>query len=210
MDNEQKSLQCCLTQCEVPLNQKYWNERWQKSETGWDIGKASPAITTYLLQYPNKNAPILIPGCGNAYEAEFLVASGFTNITLIDIAPSAVELLNQKFKNIPQVKVLCEDFFLHQGNYDLIIEQTFFCAIPPVKRKEYAEKAAWLLSNTGKIVGVLFDKQFEKLFPPFGGFAGEYRPIFEPHFIIKTMSKCYNSIPSRKNDELFIILLKKM
>ena len=209
MSKEEKDIQCCVTQCEKPLDQNYWNERWQKNETGWDMGQASPAITEYIKQYPNKNTAVLIPGCGNAYEAEYLVANGFTNITLIDIAPKAVETLKEKFADKPQVKVLCEDFFQHKGNYDLIIEQTFFCAIPPFRRKEYAEKTASLLNENGKIIGVLFDRTFDNPFPPFGGCPCEYKPIFEPHFVIKTMNECYNSIPPRANSEVFINLIKK-
>ena len=209
MNKDEKELQCCMTQCENQLDQNYWNERWQKNETGWDMGQASTAIVEYMAQFPNKNARILIPGCGNAYEAEFLVANGFTNITLIDIAPKAVEALQEKFAEIPQVTVLCEDFFNHKGCYELIIEQTFFCAIPPFRRKEYVEKTATLLNENGKIIGVLFDKQFNQPFPPFGGCPCEYKPIFEPHFTIKTMDECYNSIPSRANAEVFINLIKK-
>ncbi|EEI94325.1 thiopurine S-methyltransferase (TPMT) [Sphingobacterium spiritivorum ATCC 33300] len=209
MSKKEKDVQCCLTQCENPLDQNYWDERWLKNETGWDMGQASPAITKYMEQYPNKNAAILIPGCGNAYEAEYLLVKGFMNITLIDIAPKAVETLKEKFSGTPQVKVLCGDFFGHEGNYDLIIEQTFFCAIPPGRRKEYAEKTASLLNENGKIIGVLFDKQFNQSFPPFGGCPCEYKPIFEPHFTIKTMDGCYNSIPSRTKSEVFINLIKK-
>ena len=126
MSQEENNIKCCVKQCENPLDQSYWNDRWQKNETGWDTGQASPAITDYMAQYRDKNAAILIPGCGNAYEAEFLIAEGFTNITLIDIAPKAVEALKEKFANKPQINVLCEDFFNHQGSYDIIIEQTFF------------------------------------------------------------------------------------
>lgn len=209
MSKEENNIKCCVTQCENPLDQSYWNDRWQKNETGWDTGQASPAITDYMAQYCDKNAAILIPGCGNAYEAEFLIAEGFTNITLIDIAPKAVEALKEKFANKPQINVLCEDFFNHQGSYDIIIEQTFFCAIPLNRRNEYSKKTASLLNPNGKITGVLFDKQFNHPFPPFGGCPCEYKPIFEPHFTIKTMSKCYNSIPSRANSEVFINLTKK-
>lgn len=204
-----KDIQCCVTQCENPLDQNYWNERWQKNETGWDVGYASPAITEYMAQYPDKNVAILIPGCGNAYEAEFLLANGFTDITLIDISAKAVETLKEKFINETSVKVLCEDFFRHKGKYDLIIEQTFFCAIPPSRRKEYSEKTASLLNENGKIIGVLFDRTFEQNGPPFGGCPYEYKPIFEPHFVIKTMEKCHNSIPPRVDTEVFINLVKK-
>lgn len=209
MNKEIKEMQCCITQCENSLDQNYWNERWQKSETGWDLGKASPSITEYMEQYTNQNAAILIPGCGNGYEAEFLIENGFTNITLIDIATKAVELLNERFVNKPQVKVINEDFFQHKGNYDLIIEQTFFCAILPTQRKKYAEKTASLLNENGKVIGVLFDHQFNQTFPPFGGCPCEYKPLFEPYFTIKTMAECYNSIPARVNTEVFINLIKK-
>ncbi len=194
---------------EDPVGQNFWDQLWQKNETGWDIGQASPAITQYMSQYPNKNKAILIPGCGNAHEAEFLIANGFTSITLIDIAPRAVEALKEKFIDKPQVKVLCEDFFDHVGNYDLIIEQTFFSAIPPNRRKEYAKKMASILNPEGKIIGVLFNKQMDQPLPPFGGSPQIYKSIFEPYFTIKTMDECYNSITRRSQDELFIILLRK-
>lgn len=209
MSKEETNIQCCMPQSENIFDQNYWDERWQKSETGWDTGQASPAIIHYMASYPNKNGSILIPGCGNAYEAEFLIENGFTNITLIDIAPKAVEILQQKFVDKPQVKVLCEDFFKHTNHYDIIIEQTFFCAISPSRRKEYVEKAASLLNENGKIMGVLFDKQFHQAFPPFGGSVAEYTSIFEPYFAIKVMHPCYNSILPRAGTEVFIHLIKK-
>lgn len=194
---------------ENPLDQNFWNSLWEKSETGWDIGYASPAIAEYMKQYANKNAAILIPGCGNAYEAAYLLKEGFINITLIDFAPKAVSLLKEKFAHTTQVKILCEDFFQHRGKYDLIIEQTFFCANLPERRKEYAEKTASLLNDNGKLVGLLFNTDFDKPGPPFGGSYQEYKSIFNPFFIIKTMEPCTNSIAPRAGKELFIILVKK-
>lgn len=186
----------------------YWDYRWQNNETGWDIGAASPPIVEYMDQYPDKNARILIPGCGNAYEAEWLLANDFKNITLIDIAPKAVENLKEKFRNQPQIKILCADFFQHEGLYDLIIEQTFFCAIPRSRRLEYAAKTAALLSTQGKVIGLLFDKDFHQNHPPFGGNPIEYRKIFAPHFQIKTMEPSKNSIAPRAGSEVFFILKK--
>lgn len=192
------------------LDQDYWQDKWQNKQTRWDIGYASPAITTYIEEYSNQNAAILIPGCGNAYEAEFLVKNGFSNITLIDIAPKAVEILKEKFSVYPTVKIICEDFFKHDGHYDLIIEQTFFCAINPNNRKAYAQKSAELLNPGGKIIGLLFNRLFEHEGPPYGGSEKEYRHIFSPYFDIQTMELCCNSIEARKGTELFIILNKKI
>jgi len=191
------------------LDKTFWNNRWLNNQTGWDIGYAAPAISNYFSQVDNKNAAILIPGCGNAYEAEDLVKKGFNNITLVDIAPKAVEILQQKFINTPQVKVICTDFFEHDGRYDYIVEQTFFCTFYPEVRKKYAAKAASLLNKNSKIIGLLFNKEFENNGPPFGGSELEYKKIFETEFILKTMSICTNSISPRHGSELFITLIKK-
>lgn len=209
MNNKEQEIQCCVTNCDNPLNGSYWEAQWQSGKTGWDIGYASPAINNYMAQYGDKDATILIPGCGNAYEAANMAENGFTNITLLDISPKAAATLQAKFANSPAIKVLCEDFFEHHGLYDLILEQTFFCAIPPSRREEYAKKAASLLRPHGKVVGLLFDKVFEKAGPPFGGCPCEYKPIFAPHFTIQRMEACYNSIPQRAGAEVFINLVKR-
>lgn len=191
------------------LDQAYWNDRWRQRQTGWDIGAVSPAIAAYIDQYPDKDASVLIPGCGSAYEAEYFSEKGFTDITLIDIAPEAVNLLREKFQDLPQIKIVCGDFFEHRGQYDLLIEQTFFCAIPPARRREYVAKAASLLREKGRLVGVLFQVTFEKEGPPFGGSIEEYRSLTAPYFDIKHMETCYNSIPPRAGSEVFIYLIKK-
>jgi SAM-dependent methyltransferase len=188
---------------------EFWNSKWIREDTGWDIGYASPAISEYIRQYSNKEARILIPGCGNAYEAEFLAQNGFTDITLLDIAPTLTSKLQRQFNANPAVTVLCEDFFHHRGQYDLIIEQTFFCAISPDKRMDYVEKSASLLNPGGKIAGLLFDRTFDSPNPPFGGDRATYQKLFDSFFRIHTMTPCFNSIPPRANAEVFIILQKR-
>jgi len=74
----------------MALDQDFWNQRYVEQQTGWDLGEASPPLVAIFDQIENKNASILIPGCGNAYEAQYLLEKGFTNITLIDIAPLLV------------------------------------------------------------------------------------------------------------------------
>lgn len=191
------------------LSKDFWNDRWTNHETGWDIGYASPAIVSFFEKIEDKNIKILIPGCGNAYEAEALVRLGFKNIHILDIAPKAVDLLKEKYASNHQISVLCDDFFDHNSNYDMMIEQTFFCAIHPDLRKKYVEKAASLLNTNGKIIGLLFDTVFEKQGPPFGGNKKEYETLFKHYFEIETMETCNNSIPPRKDKELFIKLTKK-
>lgn len=190
------------------LDRNYWNAKWEQRETGWDIGYSSPAIEEYMLQYPDKNARILIPGCGNAYEATFLLENGFSDITILDIAPLAVEVLQKKFKYNPEIKVICGDFFEHTEKYDLMIEQTFFCAISPLLRKEYVQKASELLNENGRIIGVMFNRNFAGG-PPFSGSAAEYEFLFRKNFEIHTLEPCTNSIVPRQGSEVFVNFKKK-
>ena len=79
-------------------------------------------------------------------------------------------------------------FFEHKGNYDLIIEQTFFCALPPTMRQKYVWKMHQLLRDSGKIVGLLFNKIFESG-PPFGGSKAEYVSLFKDAFYYDEFNK---------------------
>ncbi|MEO0041008.1 MAG: hypothetical protein RL329_456 [Bacteroidota bacterium] len=195
----------------VNLDQAYWENRYQQQDTVWDLKQVSPPLKFYINQLKNKDLRILIPGCGNAHEAAYLLERGFTNITLIDIAPTMVDALKQQFKAHPAIKVVLGDFFElpfeQQGMYDLILEQTFFCALNPILRPTYVEKMHQLLVSNGKLVGVLFQVFFEKN-PPFGGSKQEYRPLFEPFFQIKILENCENSYIKRQGSELFMILQK--
>lgn len=191
------------------LNQEYWDTRWENAETKWDIGYPSPVITNYIDTLQSKDLAILIPGCGNAYEAEYLVQAGFTNITLIDIAPKAVNNLRVKFLENKHIKIICTDFFKHLGTYDIIFEQTFLSALNPLSRVKYVQKMAELLKSEGKLVGVLFGIEFNNPNPPYGGTISEYVKLFEPYFQINKLEACYNSIPPRLGSEVFINLVKK-
>jgi SAM-dependent methyltransferase len=192
------------------LDAQYWNSRYEQQQTGWDIGKPSTPLQTYIDQIDNKHLAILIPGCGNAYEAKYLMDKGFTNVTVVDIAPLVVQQLQHSLAEYMTkgLQIIEADFFELTDNYDLIMEQTFFCALDPTLREKYVVKMHHLLNPSGKIAGVLFDKAFTGG-PPFGGSAAEYEALFTPYFYIRTMEKCYNSIPPRAGSEVFINLQKK-
>ncbi|TDE50052.1 methyltransferase domain-containing protein [Flavobacterium sp. GT3P67] len=202
-----EDIKCCVVSCDKPLDAAYWEAQYEAKTTGWDLGKVSPPIQTYVDTIINKNCSILIPGCGNSYEAEYLLEQGFTNSTLIDIAPTPVAVLKEKFKNNSNIQIILGDFFEHQGKYDLIIEQTFFCALPPTMRQKYVWKMHQLFSDEGILAGLLFNRTFESG-PPFGGSKEEYELLFKGAFDFLKMNVSENSIAPRANSELFIELKK--
>lgn len=193
----------------LELNKDYWNNRYINKETGWDIGYVSTPLRNYFDQLNNKELHILIPGCGNGYEAEYLFKQGFKNVFIVDIAPEAIRLFKQRVPDFPKNNIILADFFDLNKSFDLIIEQTFFCALNPALRTKYVQKMYELLNPKGKLVGLLFNCELNSDHPPFGGFKDEYEKLFSPLFNVKKMETCYNSIEPRKNKELFIILEKK-
>ena len=192
----------------MKLNKNYWNNRYKKKETGWDVGYASTPLKNYIDQLENKEIRILIPGCGNAYEAEYLHLKGFNNVFLLDIAPMALKQFSERVPTFPKKNLLHENFFEHHGTYDLILEQTFFCAIDQELRDDYVNKMHQLLITKGKLVGLLFAQKFENIHPPFGGTKEEYKKRFSSLFEIQKMELAYNSIEARKGIELFIQLIR--
>lgn len=187
------------------LNAEYWSDRYQSNQIGWDIGEVSTPLKEYFDQLKDKSIQILIPGCGNAYEAKYLLENGFNNISVLDFATEPLEKLKNEIGENVNIHFYNEDFFEHQGKYDLIIEQTFFCAINPSERIRYAQKMKELLVPEGKLVGVLFNREFQGG-PPFGGNEKEYRFYFEGIFENIKIEPCYNSIKPRLNSEFFVIL----
>lgn len=194
----------------MSFEEDFWTEKYLNKDMGWDIGYPSTPLKDYFDQLRDKDSKILIPGCGNAYEAKYLLELGFTNIHLLDISEYLVEQLKATFypENKDRLSIHCEDFFAHQGSYDLIVEQTFFCSLKPSYREFYAKKMHKMLKPKGRLVGVLFTFPLSEEGPPFGGSIEEYQALFTPYFNIVSIAPCENSITPRVGSECFIILEK--
>ncbi len=192
--------------------QEYWSQHYLKENMGWDIGYPSTPLKEYIEQLKDKNISILIPGAGNAYEAEYLWQQGFRNVCVMDISDIPLKQFQKRNLDFPKSQLLHADFFKHEGQYDLILEQTFFCSFVPTdeNRNRYAKHMAKLLKPKGKLVGVWFDipltRDIEKR--PFGGNKNLYINYLGSHFETITFERCYNSIPPRMGNELFGIFTK--
>lgn len=191
------------------MEKEYWDKRWADQQTGWDIGYVSTPIKEYFDQMTDKNQRILIPGCGNAYEAEYLWEQGFKNTWIVEISQLAVDSFLKRYPKFPKDHIFVTNFFALQEKFDCVVEQTFFCAIDPSMRASYAKKVSEILNPGGKLVGLLFNRHFDGG-PPFGGNQAEYEATFGPYFSIEKMENAYNSIPPRKDTELFIRFTKKV
>lgn len=193
----------------MKLNKNYWETRYASNETGWDVGTITTPLKEYIDQIEDKTLKILIPGAGNGYEVDYLLEKGFENVFIIDLAEAPLKNIQQRNPKINDSQLIQLDFFDLNGEYDLILEQTFFCALDPSLRKQYVSKMHSLLKPKGKIFGLLFDFPLTEAGPPFGGSKEEYLTLFSNSFNIKTLETAYNSIKPRAGKELFFIFEAK-
>ena len=193
------------------MNKQYWSNRYIQNTTGWDLGKVSPPIKVFVDKLINKKINILIPGSGNGYEAEYLFLNGYLNTSVVDLAKEPLQNIKKRVANFPEKQLIEANFFNLSKNqkFDLIIEQTFFCAINPKLREQYVKMCYSLLNNGGRIVGLLFYDIPLKEDPPFGGDKFEYLKLFEPFFEILIFEKCMNSHSSRMGKEYWIEFTKR-
>lgn len=192
----------------------YWQARHTTpGRAQWDAGRVTPPLQAYFDQLDLAPQPrILIPGAGHAHEAEYLHRRGFQHVVVADFAPAPLAELAARVPDFPAANLWQADFFALNlvEKFDLLIEQTFFCALAPAQRPAYAQQCARLLRPGGKLVGLLFETDFAGATePPFGGTRAEYQAYFAPYFDFIHFDTAHNSLPARRGRELFICLQKQ-
>lgn len=194
---------------EIDLSAKVWDDRYKNNDIGWDLGEVSTPLKIYFDQLENKELKILIPGGGNSYEAVYLFQQGFKNVYVVDLSKTALTNIKKRIPSFTENQLINGDFFDLNDTFDLVIGQTFFCALNPNLRTKYAKKMHEVLVPKGELVGLMFNVPLNDHRPPFGGNKQEYINYFEPFFEIKKMETCYNSFGNRKGKELFVKMIKK-
>lgn len=145
------------------FNQSYWESRYQEQHTGWDVGSVSTPMKEFIDSLTDKNLKILIPGAGNGHEFDYLISKGFLNVTIVDIAaPPLINLKNRHAAELHE-QFFQQDFFDIQKKYELVLEQTFFCALDPHLRQAYAKKMYEILEPNGILAGYCLTLNCRKL-----------------------------------------------
>lgn len=195
---------------EKMLNEVFWSSKYQSESTQWNAGEITQPLKVYIDQIKNKDISVLIPGVGHGHELRYLLDQGFINVCVIDIAKEPLDYIKKQLPDFPDERLIHGDFFDLKESFDLILEQTFFCALHPDLREKYAQKMNDLLAKNGKLVGVLFDFPLETIgLPPYGGSKKEYELLFSNYMRLIKIERCYNSIKPRIDRELFIHIEKK-
>ncbi|MBX7095642.1 MAG: SAM-dependent methyltransferase, partial [Flavobacteriales bacterium] len=114
------------------------------------------------------------------------------------------EEFSKRVPDFPSEHLLVADFFKIEQSFDLIIEQTFFCALDPSLRDAYVQKMKSLLKPNGKLVGLMFNAPMNTDRPPYGGTMEEYKERFKKAFGNIHIIPCKKSIKPREGNEVWI------
>ena len=197
---------------EKEYSQEDWQGHYDSNDMGWDLGEVAPPFVKLWQEEKLPVGKVLVPGCGRGYEVVFLAENGF-EVTAIDFSEGAITHLENALKerNL-KGRVLHQDFFSmddsHDGVYDLVLEQTFFCAIAPRQRQDYVLNVARILKPGGMLVGLFYHTDKEGG-PPYNTIRQDIESNFSKNFEIQQLDKTSLSAEQRKDKEWLGILKKK-
>ncbi len=150
-----------------------WDGMYAGGEHRWDIGGPSPPLVAALARgevVPPGRA--LVPGCGFGHDVRLLAARGFDAVG-VDFSRRAVDearrlaaatgVSGARFERRDALRLPAA----HDGAFDLVFEQTFFCAVHPSRREDYVASLSRCLRPGGLLLGLFFTFPAEEG-PPFG------------------------------------------
>ena len=188
-----------------------WQRHYEENDLGWDLGQVAPPFVKLWQEEKLPLGKVLVPGCGRGHEVVFMAENGF-DVTAIDFSSGAVTYLKNALKkrNL-EGRILHQDFFSldesHEGVHDLVLEQTFFCAISPKQRRDYVLNVSRILKPGGILVGLFYHTD-EQGGPPYNTTREDIEMHFSKKFEIQELDKTSLSAEQRKDKEWLGILKK--
>ncbi|KDQ52464.1 hypothetical protein JAAARDRAFT_198376 [Jaapia argillacea MUCL 33604] len=169
--------------------------------TPWDAGQVQPPLRDLIqsgeLDLP-KSGKALVPGCGRGYDAIFIASSLGLDTLAVDISQTAVNAANELLASSPptsgKASFEIADFFTisvpETEKFDLVYDYTFFVAILPTMRPDWARQMTALVKPGGYLITLVFPLHHNDAGPPFPVELGHYEELLSSDW-----DRVYNKVP---------------
>lgn len=175
-----------------PAGPDFWDVRFREGVTPWDAGGVPAALRAFLAREPTGRR-VLVPGCGSGYEVRAFAAAGH-DVVAIDFSPAAIEAARRVLGPLGRVLVQGDFFAYPLGEFELVYERAFLCALPRTHWPRWAARVADVLRAGGRLAGFFFWRDDERG-PPFGLKPGELERLLAPAFDRVEDAPVVDSIP---------------
>ena len=190
-----------------------------KPGQAFDAGRSPPHLTQLLESDTLSNLKektVLVPGCGRGYDVVSF-SQVCQSVTGVELAPTAVQAAHELLKkgNHQNAQVISGDFFAPEAGvqYDIGYDYTFFCAIHPNMRDDWACAWAAHLKRPGGILitsifPVLPRDSRDQQGPPWPVWPELYASVLEKNgFVLELLDKVpdQGSHPGREGKEYLAI-----
>jgi len=185
-----------------PASPSFWDERFARGFTPWDQAGVQREFEAFAAAHPE--AAVLIPGCGNAWEARWLAERGRA-VRAIDFAPAAVASARAALGQYADV-VEEADFYTYQPPFTpaWVFERAFLCALPKAQRAAYARRMADLLQPGALLAGYFFIGETPSG-PPFAIGRDELDALLTPSFTLVDDRPVADSLPIFAGRERWLV-----
>lgn len=191
---------------------EYWENVYHTDgNPSWNLLEPAKALKEMLPKLKLPKSRILVLGGGEGHDASLFAEAGHL-VTVVDFSKVAIVKGRERYKNLSNLNFVLENIFnldtTWNHSYDLVVEHTCFCAIPPSQRKQLVDIYARVLHDQGQLMGVFF-AMLKRAGPPYGSSELEIKNHLDKKFQILVANRFRKSVPRREGRELYILAQKR-
>lgn len=193
-------------------NSNFWSDVYKTEENpGWNLNEPAEAFKDMLPRLKLPKSRVLVLGSGEGHDAALFAKAGHV-VTAVDFSKEAILRGQKKYAELSNLHFYESNIFnLPQEwnhSFDIVVEHTCFCAIPPDQRNDLIRLYRRMLHEEGQLLAVFFAMD-KRAGPPFGSTEWEIRKRTEGSFQYLFWGRIRNSITTRLGRELFVLAKKR-
>ena len=191
---------------------QFWTDVYKtEGNPHWNLNEPAEAFKDMLHRIKLPKSRILVLGAGEGHDAALFAKAGHL-VTAVDFSKEAIERGKKKYADL-------DNLHFHELNifhipqewnhsFDVVVEHTCFCAIPPDQRNELVRLWRRMLHEEGQLLAIFFAME-KRSGPPYGSTEWEIRKRLQNYFQFLFWGRWRQSLPRRQGRELFVLAKKR-